>query len=146
MQNGFTVILNFFTADIEYQFFQRSWHTILTSDVSLSPWSIRDMHQIIHRHTQIDLLKAIVFFSDFWIVECFKCIIPYMRLCQQSQRLLHCVKKEKGSQIHLYFAMWHNRAHCSQLSIFCSQLSCHRLRRHVTSSLYHYVGGADMAA
>ena len=85
MQNDFTVVLKIFTADIEYQFFQRSWHIIVTSDVSLSPWSIPDMHQIIHKHTEIDSPKAILFFFYFWIVECFKCIIRYMRLCQQSQ-------------------------------------------------------------
>ena len=84
MPNDFTVVLKIFTADIEYKFFQRSWHTILTSDVSLSPWSIPDMHQVIHKHTQ-DWKQYYYFFSDYWIVECFKCIIPYMRLCQQSQ-------------------------------------------------------------
>ena len=54
----------FFTAEIEYQFFQKSWYTVLASDVSLSPWSIPDMHKIIHKHTEINLLKA----SDFCVV------------------------------------------------------------------------------
>ena len=52
----FYFIYLFFTADIEYKFFQRSWYTVLASDVSLSPWSIPDMHQIIHKHTDTQRL------------------------------------------------------------------------------------------
>ena len=62
MQNDFTVVLKIFTADIEYQFSRghdtQFWH--LMCHCHLGPF--RTMHQITHKHTEIDLLKATVFF------------------------------------------------------------------------------------
>ena len=74
-----------------------------------------------------------IFFQTFELLNVSNASSPHICVYVNSRkRLLRCVKKVKGSQIHLYFAMWHNRAHCSQLSIFLftvivsqAKVSCH---------------------
>ena len=100
-----------FLPQTEYQFFQRSWHTILTSDVSLSP-----NHP--HGHPRLIYWKQYYFFQTFELLNVSNASSHICGYGNSRKRLLRCVKKEKGSKIHLYFAMWHNRAQCSQLSIF----------------------------
>ena len=126
IQNDFTVVLKIFTADIEYQFFQRSWHTVLTSDVSLSPWSIPGMHQIIHKHTRDWFTESnIIFFHTFELLNVSNASSHICGYVNSRKRLLRCVKKEKGSQIHLLFFL---RCDTTELLVHSEEIFVHSNR------------------
>ena len=123
---------------------------VMVRIIHSTAWSILDKHQIIHQPTKMDSLIGIrVFCQTISIVKCFKSINRYMYLHQQSQVavVLHYKRKRVTdpfvccdvTKYSLVFTV-------KNIYIFCSQLSCQRLRRHVTSRLCHCVGSVDMAA
>ena len=102
MQNVFTVVLKFFTTDIEYQFFQRSWHNFDIWCVTVT--LVHSGHALNHPQTHRNwFTESNSFFSDFWTVECFNASSHICVYLNSRKPLLRCVKKAKRSQIHLYF-------------------------------------------
>ena len=85
MQNDFTVVfLNFYRRHRFSVFPEVVTHNFYIWCVTVT--LVHSGHAPNHPQTHPRLIYwKQYFFSDFWIVECFKCIIPYMRLCLQSQ-------------------------------------------------------------
>ena len=87
------------------------------------------------------------FIEDFLIIECFKPTNPYMRLHQLPQATVALQKKKGHRSICIRDVTQYGPVLTAKYMYnFCSQLSCHRLRLHVTSSLCHCIGGIYMAA
>ena len=118
MQNDCTVVLKIFTADRISVFPEVVTHNfdIWCVTVTLVHSGHAPNHP--HGHPRLIYWKQYYFFQTFELLNVSNASSHICGYGNNRKRLLRCVKKEKGSKIHLYFAMWHNRAQCSQLSIF----------------------------